>query len=575
MFEKKKDKLWVNKPKPTSAFVDTTTRKESLFVTAARKKQAEIPSGNGALKYSTTGNAFVDQFSKLGTYKEPRAYVDIAKDCEELWNDNKLLSVCFILFIRMITRVTQLFDGTSTSVSQKGAELRHEGIMRMIWLANKAPKTFMKNIGLFISVGSWKDIITMLQYDLMYHGWKDRILNWNEIGDLLLSGLKNEKTSNLVKKYLPQIKANSACKTVSAQADNIIAKWICFLLFGNKERYKEEDFLRGDGKFYQNYKKYRLLKTSGTAHDWQKLISQRKFNEIDFNKIHGRALNKLVRSKFLSNQGLTEVYQKWISKDETKAKYTGFVHELFFGMSSGMLKHEADTIDKQFIEMVAKAKDVPTNTKLIVVRDTSGSMDSKADGTNVSSDNIARSMALYFSYLLDGPFKETWIEFGNTAMVHKFRGNAPVEQWANAAGKIGGGTNFLSTFHLFAELKRQGLAENEFPTGILCISDGEFNAATLGKTNVETALGILHKAGFSKAYVDNFVIALWNIPNSFYNHRTDKKVKFETFGDTPNVFYLSGYSPSIITFLMTGKVTNADELFREAMNQEILGMVAL
>src|SRR5690606_28258215 len=121
-----------------------------------------------------------------------------------------------------------------------------------------------------------------------------------------------------LKKYLPQIKATSACTTVESQADTLIGKWICSLLFGTK-----------DNETGSTYKRYRKLKSGGTAHEWQQLISQRKFDRIDFSKIHGRALNLLVRSKFLANQGLADKYAAWVAKPETEVKYTGFVHELF------------------------------------------------------------------------------------------------------------------------------------------------------------------------------------------------------------------------------------------------------
>ena len=563
MFTNKKSSLF-STPKRTTS-VTTASKPKNKFVQAAMKKQAETKSGNSALKYETTGNVFVDQFSKVGTYKTPRSYTDIEKDCEQLWANNKLLCVCFILYLRMVPRIVQLFDGTSTSISQKGAELKHEGIMRMIWLSQRAPRTFMKNIGLFISVGGWKDIIIMLQYDLIYHGWDGRVLNWNEIGDLILSGLAQDNTSELVKKYLPQIKANSACTTVESQADNMIAKWICSLLYGNKES-------------STNYKKYRKMKSGGTAHQWQQLISQKKFKQIDFNKIHGRALNKLVRGKFLANNGLTDAYAKWIGKETTKAKYTGFVHELFMKLPTyitGLPQHEQDTINKQFEEAVRKAKDVDTETRFIAVRDTSGSMGSKADGTDVSSNVIAKAITLYFSYFLEGPFKDAWIEFASDAEMRTWMGKTPLDKWYNDRACAGGGTNFQSVIQLFARLKRQGLDEKDFPTGIICISDQEFNAVSLGKTNVQAAHETLRKAGFSEKFVKKFVIVLWNIPNSFYGFTKNEKVKFETYGDTPNVFYLSGYSPSIISFLMTGKATNAEELFREAMNQEVLNMIEL
>lgn len=572
MFEATKTTLF--KTAPTSAPTTTAT---STFVKAAKKKSAETRSGNDALKYSTTGSPFIDQFATLGNYKKPRGFAEIAADCELLWATGQhRIAVAFILYIRMITRVVTLFSGVSTKASQKGAELRHEGIMRMVWLHAKHQDIFWKNIGLFVSVGSWKDIITMLQYDLMYHGWAGRVLNWDKFGNLILSALKNPATSELLKKYLPQIKTNSACKTVASQADNILAKWICSLVFGGKES-------------SANYKKYRQLKTSGTAHQWQQLISKRKFDEIDFASIHGRALHLLVKSKFLKNSGLEEKYKEWITKPETVGvKFTGFVHELFKGLGANgggrygsvptlyhtlasVPVHLQETINKQFATLVEKGKaDKEGMNGLIVVRDTSGSMGSEAAGSGLTCYAVAKALALYFSEFLKGKFSDSWIEFNQDAKMHTWKGTTPLEKWFNDGTGFVGSTNFQSVIQLFCAL-RLDIPEEDFPTGILCISDSEFNPGQANETNVTTALKALRTAGFSEEYVKNFVIVLWNLQSRYYGPNTGSK--FETYGtDVPNVFYLSGYSASTVAFV-TSKVKTAQELFDEAMDQEVLSFV--
>lgn len=561
MFSQKQTQLFaVNKKQPTSV--------TSTFVQAGLKKSAETLSENGALKYSTTGNAFIDQFGQISAYRQPRSFNDITKDCETLWAINPTLTVLFIFYIRMITRVVQLFNGSKTSVTQRGAEMRHEGIMRMIWLHFKSPDIFWKNIGLFVSVGSWKDIITMMKYDLVYHGWDNRKLDWEKFNNLILSGLANPNTSELIKKYLPQIKANSACTTVESQADNIIAKWLSSRIFGNKDS-------------ASTYKKYRKLKSSGTAHEWQQLISQQKFDRIDFDSIHGRALHLLVKGKFLKNQALTEKYAEWVGNPEKKeVKFTGFVSELFepfdFKRYAGckyktlvmVPKHEQDTANKQFAELVKKGGE-SEQCNYIVVRDTSSSMTSDAVGMNMSSYSVAKSLALYFSEFLKGRFANSWIEFNSTAKMHTWKGTTPLEKWYNDNSSYVGSTNFQSVIDLFVTIKQQGVPESEFPTGILCISDMEFDPAELHKTNVQSALEKLKYAGFSAEYVNNFRIVLWNIPNRHYG---DTRTKFETFGDVKNVFYLSGYSGSAIGFL-TGNVQTAQDLFNEAMNQEVLQLI--
>ena len=146
MFNSKQSTLLV-KEKQTS--VST-----SSFVQAGLKKSAETLSGNGALKYSTTSNDFVDQFGKLSNYKERRPYSDISSDMSKIWAINPYLTVCFVIFLRIITRVVSLFNGEKTQTVQRGAGLRHESIVRMIWLHVNHEDTFWKNLHLFISAGS-------------------------------------------------------------------------------------------------------------------------------------------------------------------------------------------------------------------------------------------------------------------------------------------------------------------------------------------------------------------------------------------------------------------------------------
>ena len=534
----------------------------NAFVNAGLKKGAETLSGNGALKFSSSGSPFVDQFSFLGSYKKPRSFEEIEKDCELLWAEDQLKCVKFIHYIRLITRKVQLFNGHTTEVSQKGAQLKHEGIMRMIWLHQKAPKTFWKNIGLFVSVGSYADVIKMLQYDLTHHNWDKKVLDWRKFGGFILSSLGNENTSELLKKYLPQIKANSACKTVEAEADNIIAKWICSLVFGEKD------------KNGSTYKKYRKLKSGGTAHDFQKLISQQKYDLLDFSKIHGRALSLMVRSNFLKNHNLEERYNKWIEKPETEVKYTGFVTDLFTKLpaaQSGLTKAEIDTINKQFDTLVEKGGKAEMND-IIVARDISNSMSALATGTTMNCFSVAKAIGLYFSKYLDGAFKDSYIEFRSKAKMAQYKGDTVLDRWYNDQSRFNGSTNFQNIFDLFCEIKEQGVIELDFPKTLLCISDGEFNPAQLGKTNVETALNKLRNAGFSEEYVSNFKIVLWNLQSSYYGKNTGKK--FESFGEVPNVYYLSGYSPEAISFL-TSKIKNASELVDGALSQEIFKYISL
>ena len=547
-------------------------RLQNLFGSNSPVKKVEYTtSGNGALKLTSTGDPFVDQFGLISQYRQLRPYSSISKDMRELWNIDPMYTLKLLFYIRLITRKVKFSNGTETSKVQKGAGLRHEAFMRMLWLAVNHSDVFYKNLPLFITIGSWKDIIQLMSYDLQYHGWNNRVLDFNKMSDFILAGLENPNTCNLVKKFLPTIKAKSKCRTLESQADTIIGKFLTHKLFDGGEF---------SPKLHsKNYHLYRKLKSSGTAHEWQQMISRSQFN-IDFSKVHGRALALLVSGNYLKNHNLEKDYENWIKKQPV-AKFTGFVYELFKGLNLNSPLYKKYTIDKQFENLIQTAKEgSSTESSFIVARDTSGSMDSKVVGLDITSNEVAKSIALYFSYLLKGKFANSYIEFDRKTELKYWEGNSPSDKYLKNTSYAYGNTNFLSIATLFIEIYKHTPIE-KFPSGLICVSDGEFDG--YGKDKCKTTFQLfkerLLKAGFPKDYVDNFKIVLWDIPNTFYGNE-EIRPKFESYADTPNFFYMGGFDPAGITFLLGGEVNKSipktpRELFEAAMNQEIMDYIQM
>ena len=553
-------------------------KESNQFIKEALKESHVTESGNGAKKYDTSGNDFVDNFAAISHFKEPRSYDKIAKDMELLWSQNPELCLKLAVYIRLITRKSKVIksDGFIEELKvQRGTGLRHEGVMRMLWLAINQPSTFKANIYIFISAGCWKDIIKMLSLDLQYNGWKNKKLDWSFLFLVILAGLNNPDTTDLVRKYLPTIRTNKNCTTIESQANTLVGRWLARKLF------PESDITEATLR-------YKKLKSKGNAHKWQQQISKQLYNQIRFDKIAGRALAILVGSKFLENHNLQDKYLEWI-KSQPVAKYTGYVFELFkplnnYGNYANHIEpYKEYTINAQFNQLVQTGKEgINVNSRLLVVRDTSLSMCDKAMGCNVSSYNIAKSMALYFSEFLTGPFANSFAEFADRCVLQQWKGNTPVDKYVNDRCEEYGSTNFQSVIDLFINLKQRGVKEEDFPTGLLLVSDGELNPAKYGSgnnsTNFQTAIRRLKEAGFSDKYVSNFKLIMWDIPNRYYGE--NPTVKFEDFADAPNFFYLSGYDPSIVAFILGSdskkkSPKNAEELFLEAMNQELLNMLVI
>ena len=101
----------------------------------------------------------------------------------------------------------------------------------------------------------------------------------------------------------------------------------------------------------------------------------------------------------------------------------------------------------------------------------------------------------------------------------------------NEESEAYGSTNFLSVISLIIEVRKRHpeIPESEFPKGVLCISDGEFNRVCrnrpdrftdekdLAVTNFSAAREML-KSFFSKQFVDDFKIVLWDVLNSYYSN---------------------------------------------------------
>lgn len=557
-------------------------------------------SENGSDKYTTTGNVFLDDFAMLSKYKTPRDVDNIFETMDKLWSHDPLRTLQLTVFLRLITRKTVLFNGDKLS-TQRGQGLRHEFLGRLLWLANKHADTFKKNLQYFVVAGSWKDVFDLLRYDLSYNGKEHPMLDWDFIIGFIADGLINESQSNLVKKYLPQIYSAKHCNTLQKQCNAVIGRRIARFLFGNPEDNQDK---------IHNATEYRKLKTSGNAHDWQKKIAQQDYLNINWDTVAGRALQKLVNSKFLENHNLEEVFSNWMLSQET-AKYTGYPYELFKDGGYGYetqntpslinslypKKYQRELVNKQFLQLIETAKqDMNRQTGFIVAMDVSGSMTSKCTGSaTMSAYSVARAMALYFSYLLKGKFANTLLAFSERVVIDKFEGKTPIEKYYNGYYKYSAcNTNFFQIAQLFGQLKAKGYPESDFPTGVVCLSDGEFDRQsgdwdTTGESDwrsrsyasretvFEAFKNHLLKCGFSKEYVDNFKLVLWDIPNSYYGG-SHSSPKFEALANTPNIFHMSGFDPAGLAFLTgTKQVTTIprtpEELFETAMQQELIQLL--
>lgn len=544
----------------------TQKNKTNAFVKAAKFRAYSVTE-NGATALATTGSILVDQFGKAGNFRG-RPIDAVFYDMDKLWEENPQSALRFPFYLRLITRKTRIDKGVKTEKVQKGQGARDEAFKRLLWLARFHKDEFARNIAILPIVGSWKDMWALLYYDITEG---THAIDENLIFSLLKLGLENELHVDLVKKFMPRIKSSSKCTTEWTLNMNMFAK-------------RFAKYLRVP------YTKYNKLKASGTAHDFQKLICNGKYEELDWNKIPGRALSLLASGNFLKRHNLVNSYQDWIDKQDV-APFVGYPCELYkrFRNMSSLSYTLSKTIDKQFDGLVKKAEaDEKVTENVLVGLDTSGSMMTQIKGlSNYSCIDMAVSLALFFAKLNKGTFHNKVMMFDNVSTPF----DLPSESFttnAKALPHVGcGGTNFQSIIDELVKIRVQNpqIPLEEYPKTILVVSDMQFNPIsrnwgwtsipiTEKPTNAEYSRNKL-KEVFPSEFVDSMKFVWWDCAGRGTN-------TYEGESDNGQDFFFSGFDGSILTFLIgaeekenttqSTKLT-AEDVALNALNQEILSYV--
>ena len=551
------------------------------FLDIAFDKTPFTLSENGAKVYTTTNSAIVDQFGKAGNFRG-RPIAEVFDDQAKIWAENPEAAMRFPFYLRMITRKVKVNADNETDKVQSGQGARDESFKRLLWIAQEQPEAFYNNIWALPLVGSWKDLWTLMFYDI-----KENIkcLNQKAIFEVIAQGLLCDTHVDLIKKYMPRIKSYSKCKTEWTTVTNELAKAFA-------------------AQMGITYKEYNKMKSSGKAHDFQKLICSRNYKDLNWNHIPGRALNLLVSSKFLSNHGLKDNYTKWIM-EQPVAKFTGYVFELakrlreargsrsyYYSRSTNIpieLKH---TLDAQFKGLVDKARaDGKITENVWCCLDTSGSMNQPVKGLkDIYCSDVATSLALFFADLNTGPFHNKVIMFDNVSTPYDMKGESFCDRIMSLPSVGCGGTNFQSAVDEIIKIRKAHpeIPLEQYPTTILVVSDMQFNPSNRGyyggsirkqETNYEYSVNSLKKV-FPSDFVDNMKFIWWDCVSRYGN--TD----YEGTIDDGGCYFFSGFDGSIINILMnedavmdekTGEVRRptAEELVMKALSQEILNYIKL
>ena len=527
---------------------------------------------NGALSNSSTGDRLVDQFGKSGAYRG-RSFEEVFADQSALWGENPLNALKLPFYLRMVTRKAKTYDGKSTETVQKGQGNKDESFKRLLWIASYHPYSFYKNLWLLPIVGSWKDL-----WYLLYLDRDTNALDKKKIFQVIAEGIDDDYQRDLVKKYLPRIRSTKSprCKSDWEVTTNSLAKEFCRFIGWNAAT-------------------YRKFKSTGKAHEFQKIICAGLYKDLNFNTIPGKALASLVSKNFLDRHSLVDKYVKWLDTQPV-AKFTGYPYELGKVLSDcrsynglQLPSYRKMTIDKQFEALLEKAsKDQGGITGNVwCALDTSDSMKTKVVG-DISAFDICISLGIYFSSLNKGAFNKNVIMFDNVSHVKSLSGTfSDMYNQIISESTAWGSTNFQSVIDEICRIRKTNptVPLEDYPTTLLVVSDMQFNpsnrwdrsySSSEEQTNYQTAMGKLNSC-FPKEFVDKFRIIWWDC--------TGRCKDFPSTIDDKGTYVMSGFDGAIVTLLLGGaevdeetgevKQLSMQEMVDKALSQELLTFLSV
>lgn len=525
-------------------------------------KQNEMGAGtalteNGALSYASAGTTLIDQFAHAGTARG-RDIATVWQEQGQLWAENPEMALKFPFYLRMITRQTNLGDGKKTEKVQRGQGARDEAFKRLLWIAKYHSDEFYRNLWLVPVVGSWKDLWVLLSMD--------DTLDKEKFFRVIAEGINDENSRDLVKKYLPRIRSDKKCTSDWAKKTNALAKAFAHVV----------------GWTYQDY---RTFKSTGKAHEFQRMICSGQFKDIKWNTIPGKALLNLVSGKFLQSHRLENVYMEWL-KTQPVAKFNGYAYEL--GMKLGGRYHnnlsaiQKITIDKQFDGLIETAKkdDGGIKGNVLCALDTSGSMECGIYGgpDGLTSFDVCVSLGIYFSELNTGAFHNHVAMFDNRSRMLELKGSFS-DKWFQIRNTTTawGGTNFQSLINLIVDTRKKHpeIPLEDYPKTLLVISDMQFNDCG-SSTNYEAMMAKLRTA-FPSEWVDEFRCIWW-----YCAGREAASKDVPATMDHGGQYLLSGFDGAVVSLILSGKVDEKtgktvsmtmEESVNAALTQEVLTLV--
>jgi hypothetical protein len=297
----------------------------------------------------------------------------------------------------------------------------------------------------------------------------------------------------------------------------------------------------------------KVVETQMCANEWEN-INYEHVPSLAMSR-YGKAFGKHTPDRF---HGYIQSLQKGEAKINVGAVYP---YDITKALDKNAASEEQWKALPNFLE--------GNTERILPLVDVSGSMSSSCGG-NLTCMDVAISLGLYISERNEGPFKDHFITFSATPKLQHLTGSLKDRFMQMSRADWGMNTNLEAAYKLILkQAVKHNVPQDEMPTQILILSDMEFDQATRSgggwysrdiKTDWNPTAQEMVKKMFSDAGYEMPNIIYWNIQSRGEN----VPVRFDEQGTA----LISGFSPSIMTSLLSGASMTPVSIMMETIGKE-------
>ena len=488
--------------------------KSNTFMTAMKNEHNFKRTENGAVARKSTLSKVYDLFALGGAYRK-RSDEDCILLFKEAYEEDKNYALKCLWYLRDI---------------ENGQGERRFFRVCLKWLATHDTDAVIRNLSTIVDdgFGRWDDLFVL--FDTPAESAMMRLVQKQLVEDIEAYKVKNGAVS-LCAKWMPSINASSVNTVIMAQR-----------------------FIKAFGVTPAVYRKT-LSGLRERLHVVERLMSQNRWNEIDFSHLPSRA-GLLYRNAFKRRDLIAEKYKEFAKSDKEVNAGTLYPYDVVAAAKKVMgldyyysNKHVA--LDDTERLMVNKYWDNLNDyfkggiSNMMVVADTSGSMTS-GSGSIVPID-VAVSLALYAAERAKGPFANHYISFSRYAKLVETTGVDFCDKVNRIVrANLCENTNLESVFDLVLNTAmRYRVRPEDIPSTLVIVSDMEVDRCSDMHSNKMIFMNKLRQKW------QNACGGKYKFPNLVY---WNVDARSNTFLDDPKngVTFVSGASPVLFEQVLKG-----------------------